>query len=87
MNRTSNLSVSLTGLSADADIRLIRDTNSNLTIDPNSLFASGEVLAVSRLGGTANELITLNNLAAGENYHVQVAHFSGNTNYTLSLTA
>jgi len=77
---TSNLSVLLNGLSANADLQLIRDTNANGVID------AGEVLQSSAVAGTANDSITLNNLAAGT-YFVRVYPNGGNTNYNLTLSA
>lgn len=75
-----NLTLSLTGLSADADIRLIRDANNNGIVD------TGEEIARSELLSNANETISRNSLAAG-NYLVQVYQYEGNTNYTLGLSA
>jgi hypothetical protein len=77
LSSVRNLSVSLTGLSSDADIRIIQDLNGNYEIDAN------EVLASSTHGGSLNEAIN-KNLDAG-NYFVQVYRYSGDTNYTLKL--
>ncbi|UZQ55583.1 pre-peptidase C-terminal domain-containing protein [Trichothermofontia sichuanensis B231] len=76
----SNFSLTLNGMSADADVQLIRDTNNNGIVD------SGEVLASSTNGGTTADAIS-RTLDAG-NYFVRVYPFgTANTNYTLSLTA
>ena len=80
ITNTSDLSLVLNGLSADADLRLIRDTNNNGLVD------SGEVLQGSYGTGTAAESINVNNLAAGT-YYVQVYPYSGSTNYNLRLSA
>ncbi len=72
--------LSLTGLSADADVRLIRDANNNGLVDV------GEEIARSELSSNTNEAISRDSLAAG-NYFVQVYQYSGNTNYTLGLSA
>jgi len=80
LSYTSNFSLSLGGLSADADVYLLRDANSNGAIDP------GEMLAASLMSGNSPEAITFNNLAAG-NYAVLVNQFSGDTNYNLQLAA
>ena len=80
LSNTSNLSVNLSGLSADADIYLIRDANGNGVIDP------GEILAASNAAGTTPEAITFNNLVAGS-YALLVAQYSGDTNYNLQLAA
>jgi hypothetical protein len=62
--------LSLTGLSADADVQLLN--------------SSGGVIFSSTAGGTTSESIT-HQLSAGT-YYVRVYQYSGNTNYTLSLT-
>ncbi|XHX76385.1 MAG: S8 family serine peptidase [Stenomitos frigidus ULC029] len=81
LSNTSNLSVSLTGLSADADLEIIRDGNFNSTVE------AGEVLKSSRWGGSTSESISLQGLGSGS-YYVRV-HPYGNavTNYSLNLTA
>ncbi len=80
LDTTSNFSLSLSGLSADADVLLIRDFNNNGIVD------FGDILASSAASGTSPEAISLNGLAPGT-YFVQVAQFSGNTNYDLQLSA
>ncbi|MFM2063682.1 MAG: hypothetical protein RLZZ507_3353 [Cyanobacteriota bacterium] len=71
LSNTSNFSLNLTGLSADADVTLLN--------------GSGVVIQSSALGGTASENIS-RQLTAG-NYYVRVYPFSGNTNYALALSA
>ncbi|MGB7443551.1 MAG: pre-peptidase C-terminal domain-containing protein [Coleofasciculaceae cyanobacterium] len=71
------VNISLTGLSADADVRVIRDSNNNGLVD------SGEVVGTSTRGGSASELISGIDLSG--DYFVQVYSYSGNTNYTLTL--
>ncbi|MFM7714291.1 MAG: PPC domain-containing protein, partial [Microcystis sp.] len=68
---TSDFSLNLTGLSADADVSLL-DSN-------------GRVITKSTNGGTSNESIT-RQLNAGT-YYVRVYPRSGSTNYNLSLSA
>jgi hypothetical protein len=80
LNAPSDLAVTLTGMTNDADVYLIRDLNNNGLVD------TGETLGQSLRSGTQSELINLNNLAAGT-YFVRVDQFSGGTNYTLMLTA
>jgi hypothetical protein len=80
LGTASSFSLSLTGLSADADVRLIRDANGNGIVD------AADEITRSALGGIANESINLSSLAAGD-YFAQVYQFSGNTNYNLSLSA
>ncbi|NEO31010.1 MAG: hypothetical protein F6K36_11380 [Symploca sp. SIO3C6] len=73
-----NLELSLYGLSADADVRVVHDSNNNDLID------FGEVIATSTNAGTSTETINLTGLDAGD-YLVQVYQYSGATNYTLDL--
>ncbi|BAY48624.1 peptidase domain-containing protein [Scytonema sp. HK-05] len=70
------VNINLSGLSSDADIRLIADTNGNRIVD------SGETLLSSTRGSTNSESISLDD--AG-NYLLQVYQFSGSTNYTLGF--
>ncbi len=75
----SSLNLTLTGMSADADLQLIRDYNSNGIVD------SGETIAFSNRGGSGDESINLHGLAAG-NYFIGVKRFYGDTSYTLRLS-
>lgn len=77
-----NFSLSLTDLSADADVRLIQDTNNNGIVDVDL----DEVIASSTFGSTTSDEISAF-LNLGENYFVQVYQHSGDTDYTLGLTA
>ncbi|WOD40809.1 pre-peptidase C-terminal domain-containing protein [Nodosilinea sp. E11] len=79
LSSLSNFNASLTGLSANADIRLIQDVNNNGIVD------SGDVLTSSTRGGNANDALNVARLGPG-NYFVNVSQFSGNTNYTLRLS-
>jgi hypothetical protein len=67
----SNFSLSLTGLSADADVQLLN--------------SSGGVITRSQAFGNTSESIT-RQLSAGT-YYARVYQFSGNTMYNLSLNA
>ncbi|WP_198805169.1 pre-peptidase C-terminal domain-containing protein [Leptolyngbya sp. BL0902] len=71
LGSTSTFRLSMTGLSADADVQLLN--------------ASGSYLTGSAASGTTSEAIT-QQLAAGT-YYVRVYPWSGSTNYTLSLGA
>jgi hypothetical protein len=71
LGQASNFSLALTGLSADADVQLLN--------------SAGGTLASSVRGGTSAESIS-SSLAAG-NYFVRVYPYSGNTTYTLALSA
>ncbi len=77
---TSNVRIDLTGLSADADLYLMRDRNGN------GRFDESDVLDFSDLSGTSSDSIQLDNLAAGT-YFVGVEQWTGNTNYNLSLSS
>jgi serine protease len=80
LNTTSDLNLNLTGLSADADLFLIRDFNNNGLLD------SIDTLANSRAAGITPEAISINGLSAG-NYFAVVQQYIGDTSYTLTLTA
>lgn len=73
-----NFSLALTGMKADADVQLF-------TIDPPS-HPNGIVVGESHHTGSANETFSVNNLAAAT-YYVRVYQQSGNTSYTLNMTA
>jgi hypothetical protein len=70
---------SLTGLTGDANLALIRDANNNGMVD------AGEVLASSRNAGSLADVVNLATLEAGV-YYVEVALGAGSTAaaYTLS---
>jgi Calpain family cysteine protease/Bacterial pre-peptidase C-terminal domain len=76
LNETRNFALTLTNLSADADVKLLRLNSNNTTTSVGS----------STNGGSASETINVNNLSAG-NYFVQVYRYSGNTAYKLNLSA
>jgi pimeloyl-ACP methyl ester carboxylesterase len=71
INNTTNFSLSLTGLSADADVHLLN--------------SSGETIDSSAYGGSSSESIS-HQLSAGT-YYARVYQYSGDTTYNLSLTA
>ena len=71
------VNISLTGLTADADIRLIRDSNNNRIVD------AGEEVARSTRAGTTSELIS--NINQSGEYFLQVNQFSGSTPYTATF--
>lgn len=76
---SKNLQVLLNGLSADADIRIVRDNNGNRVFDP-----SDQVLGSGTKGGTAVEEFNITLPSPGD-YFAQVYQFSGTTNYNLTL--
>jgi Bacterial pre-peptidase C-terminal domain/Leishmanolysin len=65
LSQLSSVNMTLSGLSANADVRLIHDANNNSIID------AGEVIQVSANSGTNAETFNLTNLAAGT-YFVNV---------------
>lgn len=69
---TSTFSLSMTGMSADADVRLLNST--------------GGLIVGSTNAGSTSEAISPRSLSAGT-YYVQVSPYSGSTNYNLSLSA
>jgi hypothetical protein len=71
LNNTSNFNLSLNGLSADANVRLLN--------------SSGSVIRSSTNGGTTAESIN-QQLTAGT-YYIQVYRYSGNTYYNLNVSA
>lgn len=73
----AGVNINLTGLSSDADIRLIRDNNSNGVVD------SGEVVASSTRGGSLSD--TISNIHQSGNYFLQVYQYSGSTGYSLNF--
>ena len=75
----SSLNITLTGMTADADLQLIRDYNGNGIVD------SGDAIASSNRSGNSDESINLHGLAAGS-YFIGVKRFSGDTSYTLRLS-
>lgn len=83
LDTTSDFSLSLTGMTSNANVEVIRDANRNGVIDV------GEVIAVSTAPGTASEAILMQGLGAGD-YIVRVyqdLNTFSSTNYSLSLNA
>jgi hypothetical protein len=69
--------ISLSGLSNDADIRVIKDRNNNQIFD-----SADVVVGTSTRGGSASESILVK--GAG-NYITEVYQYNGDTSYTLGL--
>lgn len=78
LNTESNCNLLLNGLSTDADIEVIQDSNNNSEIDD-------EVIESSANSDTTEESIS-GILAAGT-YYIRVFQFVGDTNYNLTLSA
>lgn len=79
LNATSTVGLNLSNLSADADLTLVKDSNSNGLLD------EFEPLEVSNVQGTSPEEIS--SLLSPGTYYVLVEQFEGDTNYNLSLSA
>ena len=78
------VNIKLFGLSADADIRLIQDSNNDGVVQAN------EVVAYSTNKGSSNESIFLGidallGIDLSGTYQLQVYQHSGNTNYTVNF--
>lgn len=82
----SNINISLTGLTGDADVRVIRDFNGNGIVD-----GSDRVLGSSGRGGKSDEMINLSSQLSGVDagsYIVEVKSFQGATaGYNLKVSA
>jgi hypothetical protein len=76
MGNNSLVTISLTGLSADADIRVIRD------IDKDGLVGTNEFFGSSTKASNASESFTL---SAHDDFFVQVYQYQGNTSYQLKF--
>ncbi|MBC6478951.1 MAG: S8 family serine peptidase [Hormoscilla sp. GM7CHS1pb] len=79
LDSTSELNLTLEGLSSDADVLLIEDINGNGLLDDD------EILDTPYAEGSISEAIN-ETLPAGD-YFVLVEQFEGDTNYDLSLEA
>ena len=71
------VNISLTGLSSDADIRLIQDSNNNGVVD------TGEVIRTSTRGGSSSEFMS--GIDSSGTYQLQVYQYSGDTSYQLNF--
>jgi hypothetical protein len=78
-DRGTQLQLSLYGLSADADLRLIKDSNSNSVFD-----STDEIIRSSTNSGASSEYIDITGLKTGD-YFVEVSRYSGETSYTLEM--
>ncbi|NJR40342.1 MAG: hypothetical protein HC781_17840 [Leptolyngbyaceae cyanobacterium CSU_1_4] len=85
VNQSGVFTANLTGLTGDADVRLVQDINSNGAID------QGEVLAWQWERGTGNESIRKfvgagNYLLQVMSYNNQTANYNVNTNFTAAAS-
>lgn len=79
-NGTTDFSLTLDGLTGDADVSLALDKNNNNVIDANEEFE------ISANEGVTPEAINVTGLPTGT-YFVHVYPFAGDTNYNLALSA
>ncbi|MCU0518475.1 MAG: PPC domain-containing protein, partial [Oscillatoria sp. Prado101] len=79
ISATSDFNLTLSGLSADADVSLIQDFNGNGEIDFD------EYIDSSTTAGNSDE--TISRVLQPGTYFVAVAQYEGDTNYNLSLSA
>lgn len=78
--RTSNLKLSLSGLTSDANIKLIYDSNANGQVDNSD--------NLREANGTLNANASITSALAAGSYFVRVnANTQADTNYNLSLSA
>ena len=76
-NFSEGVNIILSGLSANADIRLIQDSNNDGVVQAN------EVIKFSTHKGNSNESIS--GIDVFGTYQLQVYQYSGNTNYTVNF--
>jgi len=76
---TSDFKLSVSGLTADVDVALIKDLNGDNFIDFT------DIIAASQQPDLSPESIDINGLAAGT-YFVRVYQYQGSTNFTLNLS-
>ncbi|MEG5062346.1 S8 family serine peptidase [Microcoleus sp. B3-A4] len=77
---TSDFKLTVSGLTADVDVAVIKDLNSDNSIDFTDIIASSQEPDLSP------ESIDIDGLAAGT-YFVRVYQYQGSTNFSLNLSA
>ncbi|MEG4586870.1 S8 family serine peptidase [Microcoleus sp. MOSTC5] len=77
---TSDFKLTVSGLTADVDVAVIKDINGDNSIDFT------DIIAASQEPDLSPESIDLNALAAGT-YFVRVYQYQGSTNFNLNLSA
>ncbi|MEG3923752.1 S8 family serine peptidase [Microcoleus sp. D3_18a_C4] len=77
---TSDFKLTVSGLTADVDVALIKDINGDNSIDFTDIIAS------SQQPNLSPEAIDINGLAAGT-YFIRVYQYQGSTNFSLNLSA
>ncbi|MEG4274423.1 MULTISPECIES: S8 family serine peptidase [unclassified Microcoleus] len=76
----SDFKLTVSGLTADVDVALIKDINGDNSIDFTDIIAS------SQQPNLSPEAIDINGLAAGT-YFIRVYQYQGSTNFSLNLSA
>ncbi len=77
LGTSQSANITLSGLTSDADIRLIRDSNNNRIVD------LGDEIRSSSNAGTTSEQIS--NINQPGDYYLQVNQYTGQTPYTLTF--
>ncbi|MEG4348648.1 S8 family serine peptidase [Microcoleus sp. LAD1_D3] len=77
---TSDFKLTVSGLTADVDVALIKDLNGDNSIDFTDIIASSQQLDLSP------ESIDINGLAAGT-YFIRIYQYQGSTTFSLNLSA
>lgn len=79
VNTAEEVKLTLDSLSADADLRLVRDAGNDGNID------GGDIINISQKSGKSRE--SLSQLLQPGTYYAVVSQFEGDTSYKLSLSA
>ncbi|MGK7901358.1 MAG: pre-peptidase C-terminal domain-containing protein [Hormoscilla sp.] len=84
LNNPSEVTLTLEGLTADADLFLLQDINGNGQIDADGVAeGEGELVDLSDEPETTSE--TISDFLEAGTYYVTVEQFQGNTDYSLNL--
>lgn len=83
LDTTSNVNITLSGLSADADLLLIQDVDGDGVLGEEVHSQEAEIIELSELEGTESE--SIDRLLQAGTYFIQVEQYEGDTNYDLSL--
>ncbi|WYL92885.1 MAG: C2 family cysteine protease [Gloeotrichia echinulata IR180] len=79
LNGRSSFNLTVNGMSADADVQVIRDANNNTQVD------TGELIASSTNGNSDAE--SIQKTFDPGTYYIKVYRYSGDTNYNLNVSA
>ncbi|MBO1350727.1 MAG: PPC domain-containing protein [Hormoscilla sp. GUM202] len=85
LDSASEVTLTLEGLSAEADLYLLQDINGNGQIDADGISeGEGELVNLSNEPETTSE--TISDFLQAGTYYVTVEQFEGNTDYALTLS-